>query len=38
MIKSGVTYEQLRHIETCYAPSTSSVVDVLTLALETFEK
>jgi len=38
MIKSGVTYEQLRHIETCYAPSTSSVVDVLTLALETFER
>ncbi len=38
VIKSGATYEQLRHIETCYAPPASSVVDVLTLALETFKK
>ncbi|MDI6888850.1 MAG: FAD-dependent oxidoreductase [Methanocellales archaeon] len=38
LIKSGVTYEQLRHIETCYAPPVSSVVDVLTLALETLKR
>lgn len=38
MIKSGTTYGQLRHLETCYTPSASSVVDVLTLALETFKK
>jgi len=38
MIKSGATCGQLRHIETCYAPPVSSVVDILTLALDALER